>query len=162
MTARWNTGLLLGLLVAMGAGSLALAAPGGARDADRTEIREEMFNRLDSNGDGQFTREDLEEQAASRFEENDTNADDFLSADELKAATEKRISERAERMSARMLERLDEDGDGQLSLEEASAGGKRSERIFERADADGDGVITRAEFMSAERPGGRPNRDGRQ
>ncbi len=162
MTAHWNTSLTLGVILALGASSYAVAAPGEGRSADRAEMREEMFNRLDGNGDGQFTREDLEAHAASRFEENDTNGDGFLSADELQAATQKRLSERAERMSARMLERLDEDGDGQLSFEEASAGGKRSERMFERADADGDGVITRTEFMSVERPNHRAHRDGRQ
>lgn len=162
MTAHWKPALTLGLILLLGASSLALAAPGGARDADRAEMREEMFNRLDADGDGQFTAEDLENQAALRFEENDTNGDGFLSSDEMKAAAEQRLSERAERMSTRMMDRLDEDGDGRLSLEEASAGGKRSGRMFERADANGDGVITRAEFMNAERPGGWSHRDGRQ
>ncbi|MDJ0992120.1 MAG: EF-hand domain-containing protein [Dinoroseobacter sp.] len=162
MTARWNTALTLGLVSLIGASSLAIAAPGGARDGDRAEMREEMFNRLDTDGDGQFTREDLEGQAEIRFQDNDTNGDGFLSAGEIKTATEKRLSERAERMSARMLERLDRDEDGQLSLEEATADGKRGDRMFERADANGDGVITRAEFMSAERPQGRFHRDGRQ
>ena len=44
-----------------------------------------------------------------------------------------------------MLERADTNGDGKLSLEEASARRDPS-RIFNRADANGDGTLTKEEF----------------
>jgi len=42
-----------------------------------------------------------------------------------------------------MLERMDEDGDGRISMEEFSP--RREGRLLERADADGDGAVTRDE-----------------
>ena len=81
------------------------------------------------------------------------NGDGALSRDELIARSEARIETRVDRM----LERLDTDGDGQLSqaeMEEAregrgfrhGRGGPNPERMFERFDADGDGSVTQAEF----------------
>lgn len=156
MSAHLKTALTVALVLTLGTSSLALAAAGDPQRGDRAENREEMFNRFDSDGDGQVSREDLDGLAESRFSEADANSDGFLSEEELRASAEKRMSERAERMSARMLERLDENGDGQISLEEMSEKGNRGERFFERADADGDGVVTRTEFLEMEPRKGRP------
>ncbi|WP_425091899.1 EF-hand domain-containing protein [Tropicimonas sp. S265A] len=146
--------LTLAVLLVMGATSLAMASPGG-RDLDRTEIREEMFNRLDADGDGQFSRDEIENLAASRFQDADSDGDGFLSLEEVQAAAAARMADRADRMSTRMMDRLDANDDGRLSPDEMARSDRRSERLFERADVDGDGVVTRAEFMSVERPEGR-------
>lgn len=66
--------------------------------------------------------------------------------------TEQREAMR-EAMDAELFERLDEDGDGQLSEAEFSAGAVNSarhemlrERLFDRLDKDGSGTLTRAEL----------------
>jgi len=51
------------------------------------------------------------------------------------------------------MDRLDVDGDGQLSAEEFTSPRDRKRGLVEQADADGDGKVTRDEFdaMLAER-----------
>jgi Ca2+-binding EF-hand superfamily protein len=49
-----------------------------------------------------------------------------------------------------MLERLDQDGDGLISLEEFNAGDRvPGMRMLDRADADGDGAVTREELQAS-------------
>ena len=115
-----------------------------------------MFERFDTNGDGQITREEAEAAAAAHFTEADGNGDGQLSAEELTAAAEAR---RAERESLRrasrieqMIERRDTNGDGMLSLEEMTAQAGRGggmDRMFDMLDADDDGIITKAEAEMA-------------
>ncbi len=130
------------------------------------------FEDLDLNGDGQLTKEEMQNQKQARFAKVDTNGDGQLSIEELEAAA----AERHKAFASRMIERLDTDENGTLSQEEMEAardmrdggkGGKRHgkkegkrhgggdrsearmERMFDRVDADDDGVITKAEFDEA-------------
>ncbi len=126
--------LLSGLVVAAGAAS---ANERGERPD---------FATLDLNGDGALTLEELQAQAEARFASIDTDSDGGLSAEELIAAAEGRAADRA----AKMIERLDENGDGILQQDEMPRrGGDRADRMFERVDADEDGVISQEEFDSA-------------
>ena len=64
----------------------------------------------------------------------------------------------AERLT--LLERLDVDGDGVLSLEELSAGSSdKAERHFDRTDGDGDGLLSLEEFTAAGPRGHHPGID---
>lgn len=102
------------------------------------------FGTLDSNGDGQITREEMQARGAARIAEADTDGDGFLTVEELEAAG----AERARTFASRMIERLDADEDGRLSAEELQKP-DRADRRFDRVDADGNGTISEAEFEAA-------------
>ena len=109
-----------------------------------------VFEELDLNNDGEITLEELQGQSTARFEAADTDGDGALSEAEMIARATEGAQERATRMIARMLERLDENEDGLLQLDEVPKRGQdRMERRFERADADSDGVISAEEFETA-------------
>jgi len=142
--------VVVALILGMGGASVAVAMPGGKGGADRAEFREEMFKTLDADGDGQITKAELDGAAKARFEKADANSDGNLTAEELTAAAKERAGERAERRSARMLERLDTNEDGMVSLAEIEAQkDNRQSRLMERADANDDGVVSKEEFMEA-------------
>jgi Ca2+-binding EF-hand superfamily protein len=142
------------------------------------------FHRLDADGDGQLSPEEM---AAGRpgargrhmergrrgpgfgggfgpadgqdreavFQKLDENGDGFLSVEELAAAREKMRERRGERPRRfnpeERFKELDVNADGVLSAEEFARGSAR----FERLDADNDGVVTLEEFMQ-----GGPGRRG--
>lgn len=111
-----------------------------------------MFERFDTDSDGAVTKAELEGAAAAHFAEADANGDGLLSAEEMIAAAEKmRAAREAKRMADRIAKRIeahDTDGDGMISLEEATAymGGSRFDKMFDKLDADGDGSVTQAEL----------------
>lgn len=114
------------------------------------------FDEIDTNGDGKITAEEMQAYADRRFNEADTNGDGFVDAAELQAQMLARTTARLEERSARMIARLDTDGDGKLSPEEMRAGprgnrdnGDRFERMLKRFDTDGDGAISREEMEAA-------------
>lgn len=133
------------LLLATGAAAQAReGGPGGA-----------MFERFDTDGNGEITRAEIEAHQAEMFKAADTNGDGLLSEDELRAAAEQRRDQRF----ARMIEAMDENGDGLLSPDEMADG--REGMIFQQLDADKDGVVTREEAAAAARDRGRGHGGGR-
>ena len=102
------------------------------------------FATLDTNGDGELTREELQARGAVRFQEADTNGDGLLSEDEIAARGSERLKDRA----ARMIERMDANGDGQLSQDEIKERRNAGE-FFDRMDRDDSGTVTQAEFDAA-------------
>lgn len=155
------------IMIATLAGLIAVgAAAGYAKSPDR-QMR---FDKIDANGDGSITLEEITAHRDARFTQADANGDGFLTPDEMRGGNRaKRMMERldtnkdgvldsaeleagdAERMSrrvARMLERIDADGDGKVSMEEASAR-RDPARMFERLDADGNGSLSAEEFAKA-------------
>jgi len=127
------TRLLTGAaLVVMGATSLAVAAPdtkgpqAGNGQTGRPQMAQMMFSRLDADGDGAITQEELSAVGpAAAFDKADANGNGMLEGDELTAFHEARKAEREARrqamMQQRMLDRFDTDEDGTLSLEELQA-----------------------------------------
>ena len=112
----------------------------------RSEDRRPAFQEIDTDGDGQLSRAELEAHAAARFARADSNGDGFLSGDEIgKGHGGKRAQ--------KMLERLDRDGDGKLDAAELEAAGaerrqERHARMLERLDSDGDGRLSLAEISA--------------
>lgn len=140
------------LMVAIVAGLTLQAVPAAAQERGARPD----FATLDTDGNGELTLEELQGAPAASFAQTDTDGDGLLSADELAAARATAAEERI----TRMMERLDTNEDGGISLRELEVvqrgGGRMAERMFNRADADDSGTISAEEFeQAAERMGGR-------
>lgn len=102
------------------------------------------FAELDADGDGKVTQAELDAHFAAHFATIDTDGNGTLSAEELAAEAQGKNAERMAKRTARMMERMDANGDGVLSLEEMQP--KNGDKMFARLDTDGDGAISEAEF----------------
>lgn len=102
------------------------------------------FESLDTNGDGQITKEEMSSKIADRFTQADANGDGAISLQELEAQAAKQSKKHAEKIMAR----FDKDGNNSLSPEEMKMG-DRADRRFDKLDKDGDGMISETEFESA-------------
>ena len=107
----------------------------------------EMLTEFDTDGDGLISSDEFPG-PADHFEILDADGDGFLSAEELLAG-------RPVPPAAGGFEGDDADQDGMVSQAEFSG----SEEFFNRLDADGDGFITRQEALSG-RPGPGPRNGG--
>ena len=165
--------------MAMGAGAAALLVAGVA-------VAQPGGMRADANGDGNLTRAELDTSIDERFARADANSDGAIDASEMAAMRDERRGHRAERRGrhggegrrggrhgrGNHMERLDTNGDGILTRDEALA---PAIARFDRADSNGDGQIDQAEHMAmreqhearraerranrAERRANRPNMD---
>ena len=134
-------------IIALMAGTATVGAAGLAAAQPHHGGMANMMERLDTNGDGQITKEEAEAAKAARFPEADTNGDGGLSMAEMQAFRAAEKARRMETMRQRMFDKADADGNGVISADEFEA---RGAPMFDRMDADGDGVIT-AEEMQAMR-----------
>lgn len=101
-----------------------------------------MIEKLDANGDGQITKEEINTAKAARFAEADANGDGGLTMAELDAFREAERARRMEMRKQRMFERADANGDGVISVDEFES----RDRMFARVDTDGDGVLSAEEL----------------
>lgn len=125
---------------------------------------------MDVNGDGVISLDEIQSRETEQFANVDANNDGQVDAAEMVAFQEARraeqMRERESRRVARMIEHLDADGDGSLSVEEFTS---RPREMFARLDTDGDGQISAEEREAmrearrerfAERGHRRGDRDG--
>ena len=138
--------ITLAALVAASFGTIAKAEVGSQ---DRMMGQMFVFEDMDANNDGKLTQDEIAAYRAAKIAEMDTDKDGNLSEAELIAAQQKRKADRESRQAKRMIERMDANKDGILSLEEMTPTADRGVKMFKRIDADGDGVITKAEADAA-------------
>lgn len=118
-----------------------------------------LFDKLDADGDGFITRAEESAMAERRFKKRDADGDGILSAEELKTRHQckkrrwwgggKRSCHRCHKKHhwrAGLIEKMDTDGDGNVSMAEFSA---NSAEMFQKADTDGDERVTREEMRAA-------------
>ena len=82
-----TSSILTVMLLGLGTASLiAQDAPGNRpRAAGQRPAPEEMFKRLDKNGDGKIAKDEASERLAQNFDKIDANKDGFITIEELKA-----------------------------------------------------------------------------
>ena len=119
--------LAVAAAVAVVAGGLAMAGPGGHGGR--------MLERLDLDGDGAISRDEARAFGDGRFQRWDRDSDGAVTEAEMIEAAQERIANRVGKMFARM----DRNGDGRLERAELDAMG---DARFERMDTDGDGRIS--------------------
>ena len=117
---------------------------------------EQLFKRLDANGDKQVVADEAPGPFADRFaemvERGDADGDKQLSKQEFMAMSRllaefesaKPDPQAIRRAHRQLLNRFDRDGDSQLSVREAPP---RIAENFDRADADANGQLDRGELM---------------
>lgn len=129
--------LATGLVAATWAGS-ALADKGhGGR----------FFERLDQDGNGLITREEMQASRERWFGRLDHDGDGFVTMADLDARQAEREARRQERR-AHFFERLDGDQDGRISNAEFHAS---DPSWLAEADSNGDGALSREELENAVR-----------
>ena len=106
----------------------------------RLEHKQERLKSMDTNGDGQVSKDEYlayqARKAEARFARLDANHDGLLSADEL----DKRGSHRHHHYGSKgLFHKLDSNGDGVITLDESRAAWSK---WFTRLDANGDKVVT--------------------
>lgn len=145
MTAPKMTAVAVLALMGASLGSAALAERGmdmgGMGDGEgRGGMMPDQFDTIDANKDGKVTQDELAAFRTAEFAAADTNADGALSAEELSA---RMLQKMLARQGARMIENMDADGNGTLSVDEMGDGPMAGN--FARIDTDNDGAISKAE-----------------
>ena len=143
------------ILTALGfasAGLLAVAAPEGQQP------RASMAERLkaaDTNGDGLISKEEAKAlpRLAKRFDAIDANHDGQVSADEMRAFREQHHAGQGKKRGEHW-KKLDTDGDGRISMQEAQAAPRLAEH-FKDIDTNGDGFLSADELKAAREKHGR-------
>jgi Ca2+-binding EF-hand superfamily protein len=133
-----NLTIALAFLALSGAvGGIAYAKDGGGKrhGGERAGAMMPSLDLADADKNGEITLEEFTKVATERFTTADADKNGQLTVAEVSAEIEKM---RTERMATRMIERLDGNGDGTLSAEEAQSGQKK---IFALLDKNDDGKI---------------------
>ncbi|MGI9406787.1 MAG: EF-hand domain-containing protein [Hyphomicrobiaceae bacterium] len=129
------------LIVAGFALAPAIAAGGGwgkhAGHGGKRAFR--MMERMDADGNGELTLEEVQAGRAKRFAKFDGNGDGTVDAAELKSGIMARMERRAERRVTKMMRRLDANGDGQISESEFAA---PAQKRFGWNDLNDDGKLS--------------------
>lgn len=107
----------------------------------------EQFDVIDADKDGKITPAELAAHREARIAAADANGDGKLDAEELTAFHTAQMAERMAARTNRMMQWMDANGDGGLSADEMP-GGLAADRLA-RLDTDGDGAISKEEAQAA-------------
>jgi Ca2+-binding EF-hand superfamily protein len=114
------------------------AAHGGPDRA--AAMAAQLFQRMDTNGDGKVTREEADETGKRLFDKFDQNADGAVTHDEAEAGAK---ALRQEELAARF-QKLDGDHDGKLSGTESQL----PPPLFQKLDTNNDHLLSLDEFRA--------------
>ncbi len=103
----------------------------------------QMIQKMDTDGDGNITKAEVDALKAARFGEADANGDGGLSMAELETFREAEKARRMAEHKQRMFDRLDKDDNGVISVDEFDS---RGGSMFDRVDANDDDVISADEI----------------
>ena len=145
---------LLGASLLAGGAYAAQQTPAPAPAPQDRPMRGDMLAKADTNNDGAITKAEYLADVDARFAKRDANKDGKISKEERPGGGERR--------GGRMMDRIDTDNDGAISLDEQRA---QSTRRFERIDTNSDGKLDQSERDAArnrmrgmmERRGGTPD-----
>jgi Ca2+-binding EF-hand superfamily protein len=122
----------------------------------REEHLADRFAELDQNGDGSISADEFATngrnpqcQPAGHFTEMDSNGDSLVTLEEMRAGMQARdaaMADRHQQMQQQKFARLDNDGDGLVSLVEFST----NLPMFDHLDTNEDGIITAEEAAAAQ------------
>ena len=118
------------------------AAPKGERGSH--------FKKADTDGNGTLSRAEAEKGMpglAKNFDQIDTNKDGQLSRDELKAFKKAHKGDRKAKADERF-KHADTNGDGKISKAEAEKGAPRLAKKFDAIDTNKDGQLTQEELRA--------------
>lgn len=145
--AKWSGSAAVAAVSLILLSTTASASPDGKPphrgDGKRAE---KIFEKLDTDKDGNLSREEVAKARHNRLNGMDKDKDGYISADDLAAHKAERSAKHQERHHARFVEHFDKDDDGRVSVEELKS--YQSGR-FARADADNDGKVSREEWQAA-------------
>lgn len=134
-------------LYATGIALLMVGVLGGCATMQDTMTRftgsDQGLSDLDANNDGVVSRQEAGQNSAlaRSFEQVDTNRDQNVNPEELRAAYT--------RVGEVDFRQIDYNGDGVISEREAKAVPPSLDQAFDRIDADGDGNVSESEYQAA-------------
>lgn len=139
------------LLAALFLPAVVLAQPpSGSQPQGPRQGATERFRQADKDGNGMLSREEAKAlpHLEKHFDEIDTNKDGQISKDEMRAFTKSRKQARKHKAEERF-SKADTDHDGSLTRDEADKGGlKRIAQNFDAIDANKDGKVTKEELRA--------------
>lgn len=136
--------LTLAALVAASLSTAAFAA-NGPMDGAMGPMPVLNFDAIDADKDGKITADELAAFKATRLAAADTDKDGKISVAEMQAMQDAMMAERKALRAQSMLDRMDANADGSVTVEEMAAGGPDGGMFIDRADTDGDGAVSKAE-----------------
>lgn len=130
------------------------------RGGDPAAMAQQFFKRMDKNGDGAVTVDEVNERMKPRFAQMDSDGDGKLTLDEFSAAVRKRFEQMRKRgregKQRKPKKAPDapapgdgdgEEGSGTKQAQSPPAGGNPMvDRLFARLDGNGDGKVTKDEW----------------
>ncbi len=116
---------------------------------------ERMFEQFDTNGDGKLTQDEINAARTDMLAKHDADGDGKLSLAEFEAVWEEMTKQRM----VRAFQRIDADGDASITVEEFL---KPYANIVERMDRNGDGEISKDDRQRRKRRSGQKGQQGQQ